>query len=218
MEPCKPPLGNHRSSQDLLIPIPQLIEMGLSRGEQLGVLDVPDVGIGPSGHVGNKLSEAPVWVPVAKLHQGMQEDRPLAIIHGSTLDEFSIRPPRRLRNPTISTQAILHENSTPDRSEAIYQSPRRLHHTLTRGVLLPSASGIRPPRDAISGYPDLDANGQRERDWDENQFRQLLGEHLKIVTACRRSASTLRIQSEYSLLGKSSPSQAIEEKRPGGGG
>jgi hypothetical protein len=40
--------------------------------EKLLVFDIPDPLIGPTGNIGDELSEAPIGIPLSQLHDGCQ--------------------------------------------------------------------------------------------------------------------------------------------------
>src|SRR3954452_25129926 len=67
-----------------LIAMLQMIQMQLRRGEELLILDVPQIDIGPPCHVGDELPKTPVRIALAKLQKGFEEGPTRLVTHGST--------------------------------------------------------------------------------------------------------------------------------------
>jgi hypothetical protein len=57
--------------------IGELLKVGARGGEQSTILDIPELGVSPSGEIRHELSEPPVWIPIAQRCDLLQEFLPI---------------------------------------------------------------------------------------------------------------------------------------------
>src|SRR5579859_4169718 len=59
--------------------------------EQLLILDIPNILIGPSRHIGDELTETPVGIALGQRGDRRKQVHSLRIVHGNTSFTFGIR-------------------------------------------------------------------------------------------------------------------------------